>query len=488
MPVSDAAAALAAGDLARKGLLDASALAEAAEVLRRVERDGVETVRVLFADQHGVLRGKVLTAAALQSVFTRGVMVPSTLLLKDTSHRTAFDVWGKAANGVAGPMRGASDVLLVPQPETFRVLPWSPHSAWILCDVAFRDGTPIPFASRQVLRRAVDGLAAQGMAARIGLEVEFHVFTVIDPALDHARTTMPGQPPQTQALTQGYHFLTETRYGAAEQVLDDLRRAAQGLGLPVRSVEIEIGPSQFEFTFDPDGPMAQADAMVMFRTMVKEVCARRGLHASFMAKPRLDNIVACGWHIHQSVEDTGTGCNLFMPDGAGGLTPHASGWIAGLLEHAAACSLLTVPTVNGYKRFQPYLMAPNRVQWGWDNRGAMVRALAAPGDPASRVENRAPDTTANPYYALAAQLIAGGDGIARNLSAPPATVTPYDGDGEQLPASLAAAIDALDGSALLRGALGENVVDYLLTIKRFEWNRYLSAVSEWEQAEYFTLF
>lgn len=481
MPVSD----LAGGALARMGLLDGAALDAAAQVLARIEASDLETVRVLFADQHGVLRGKTLVAAALKSAFMRGVMVPSTLLLKDTSHRTVFPVWSGDAGG---PMQGAADVMLVPVPDTFRTLPWSPHSAWIFCDVVLRDGTPIPFASRQVLRRAVDRLAEAGMAAQIGLEVEFHVFELTDPALEHGQTTMPGQPPRTKALTQGYHFLTETRYAQAERVLDDLRRAAQGLGLAVRSVEIEMGPSQFEFTFDPDAPMVQADALMMFRTMVKEVCAAQGLHASFMAKPRVDNIFACGWHIHQSVLDAATGRNLFMPETPGQLTPQAAGWIAGLLEHAGACSLLTAPTVNSYKRYQPYQLAPDRVQWGWDNRGAMIRALAAPGDAASRVENRAPDTTANPYFALAAQLIAGGDGIARGLAPPPPTVSPYDTDARRLPGSLADAVDAFAASALMRAALGEEVVEYLLKIKRFEWARYMAAVSEWEQAEYFTLF
>lgn len=489
MPVSDPAAVIADGTLARIGLLPPAAQEQAVEAIGRAGASGLETVRLLFADQHGILRGKTLVAGALASAFARGVTVPSTLLLKDTSHRTAFPVWNGDDGGSAAPMRGVSDVLLVPDPATFRPLPWAPHSAWMLCDVVARDGGPIAFAARHVLRTAIDRLHAAGMAARFGLEMEFHVFAVTEPALDHADTGMPARPPRTRALTPGWQLLTETLYAGAEPVLDELRRAAQGLGLPVRSVEAEIGPSQFEFTFDPADPMTQADAMVMFRTMVKEVCAARGLHASFMAKPRLDNIAACGWHIHQSVTDAGTGRNLFMPDSDGGNpTVQAAGWIAGLLTHARASSLLTAPTVNSYKRYQPFQLAPDRVQWGWDNRGAMVRALMAPGDAASRVENRAPDTTANPYYALAAQILSGLDGIAAGRVPPPATETPYAGDAERLPATLAEAIDAFDGSALYRDALGGDFVDYLVRIKRFEWNRYLAAVSEWEQAEYFALY
>lgn len=476
------------GALARMGLLGDEAIAAGTDLLARVAASDLETVRVLFTDQHGVLRGKTLVAAALPSVMTCGIAVPSTLLLKDTSHRTAFPVWSADVGIHSGPMQGVGDVLLVPDPATFRILPWSPHSAWIFCDVVYRDATPIPYSSRTILKNAVARLGDAGMAATIGLEVEFHILERLDASLEHGDTTMPGTPPRTRALSHGYHFLTETRYGEVEPVLDALRRAAQALGLAVRSVEVEMGPSQFEFTFDPDTPMQHADNLMMFRTMVKEVCAARGLHASFMAKPRLPNIGACGWHIHQSLSDISSGASLFVPDRAGELTPQATGWIAGLLKHAAASSLLIAPTVNSYKRYQPYQLAPNRIQWGQDNRGAMIRALMSPADPASRIENRAPDTTANPYFALAAQLIAGLDGISAGLKAPPPTLTPYDSDDARLPASLAEAIDAFDGSALYRGTLGDETVDYLLKIKRFEWDRYLSAISEWEQAEYFSLF
>lgn len=479
---------LRAGALARRGLLDADECGAAEDMIARIDAEGLETLRVLFVDQHGILRGKTLVAGAARSLFENGMAVPSTLLLKDTSHRTAFPVWSADSGIAAGPMQGASDVLLVPRPASFRTLPWADHSAWIFCDVMFRDGNPVPFSSVRVLEQAVNRLAAHGLIARIGLEVEFHLFGIGDPALNHEQATMPGQPVLTRNIAQGYQFLTETRYAEVETILDRLRVMAQKLGLPVRSVEIEMGPSQFEFTFDPADPMTQAMSMVMFRTMVKEVAGANGLHASFMAKPRLANTAANGWHIHQSLLDADTGRNLFVPDAGTELTAHAQGWVAGLLNHAAASSLLTAPTVNGYKRYLPYQLAPNRIQWGHDNRGAMLRALMQAGDPASRIENRAPDSSANPFFAIAAQLVSGLDGVTSGQMAPPPTQTPYEGDAARLPESLAEAIGAFDDSALYRSALGDEVVDYLLQIKRQEWARYLATVSEWEQAEYFNLF
>lgn len=476
---------IANGALARLGLMPDARIHAAATLTDTVAASDLETIRVLFPDQHGVLRGKTVTAAALPAILAGGMAAPSTLLLKDTSHRTVFPVWSGAAATDADPMRGAGDILLVPDPATFRPLPWSPHSAWLLCDAHFKSGAPIPFAPRSVLRTALDRLGARDLSLTVGLELEFHVFEKRDPHPRHRDTTMPPHPPRTRPLATGYQFLTDALYDQLEPVMDDLRRTAQAMRMPVRSTEVEMGPSQFEFTFDPADPMTHADTMVMFRTMVKEVCARRGLHASFMAKPQLDNIAANGWHIHQSVSDA-AGCNLFMPDKDADLSPAASGWIAGLLQHAAAASLLVAPTVNSYKRYQPFQLAPNRIAWGADNRGAMLRALTAPGDAASRVENRAADSSANPYFAFAAQLAAGMDGVTRGLVAPPATTSPYDTSAAALPTSLGAALAAFEGADLFRDLFGEFPA-YLAQLKRAEWDRYLATVSDWEQAEYFNL-
>lgn len=286
------------GFLAHSGLFSETDLQGAGEVFRAVRTNKVETIRVLFADPHGILRGKTITAAALDGAFSTGIRVPSTLLLKDTSQRTAFPVWSDTSDS---PMQGAGDVVLVPRPDTFRSLPWSPHSAMMLCRVAHTDGAPVAFAAQAILQQAMDALADRGLRAMMGLEVEFQIFHCVDPALEHAQTTMPPQPPRTRALTQGYQYLSETRYGEAEEILDTLRRHAQAMGMPVRSVEIEMGPSQFEFTFAPSDPMTVADMAVTFRTLVKEVCHRAGLHASFMAKPVLPNATS-QWMAHTPID------------------------------------------------------------------------------------------------------------------------------------------------------------------------------------------
>lgn len=469
------------GRLSSDGLMDPTA---AAEALEQVDAAGIETIRMMFPDAHGILRGKTVTRRALLGALRNGLRAPSTLLLKDLSHRTVFPIWSEDGDA---PMAGASDLLLVPRPETLVPLPHAPHSALMFCRVLHTNGHLIPFDTPTILQSAVDRLAARGMRAVMGLEVEFQVFAPIDPALDHSDATMPPRPPLTRGVNQGWQYLTETRYDAAEPLLDKVRRGAEAMGLPVLSVEIEMGPNQFEFTFDAADPQTTADRAVLFRTMVKEICAREGYLASFMAKPRIENAVGNGWHIHQSVSDM-EGRNLFVPDDTGALTDVASGWIGGLLAHARASCIATTPTVNGYKRYTPYQLAPTRIGWGVDNRGAMLRTLIAPGDSASRIENRVADSTANPYLALAFQILSGMDGLTSEMTAPAPLVNPYDAATHALPTNLGTAIGAFEASYLYSTALGAEAHNYLLQIKKAEWERYLASVSEWEQAEYFTAF
>lgn len=473
------------GALAQQQLIKASLIDQTAALIEDVKKRGIETIRLMFADQHGILRGKTVTARALLAAFTDGIRVPSTLLLKDVAHRTVFPVWSAQQDS---PMHGAGDILLAPQADTFRVLPYAPHSALIHAEVFHTDGGVINFASRTVLAQAVAALDGAGYRATMGLEVEFNLFAVVDKALDHDATRMPAKPMTTQCINQGYQYLTATRYGENEALLDKIRRAAEAMQMPVRSVEIEMGPSQFEFTFDAADPITIADMAVNFRTLAKEVCQREGLFASFMPRPKLPNVAANGWHIHQSVTDTKTGRNIFLPGKNNEMEPIAGYWLAGLLTHAAASCLLTTPTVNGYKRYTAYQLAPNRIGWGEDNRGAMIRRIAATADNGSRLENRVADSSANPYFALASQLYSGLDGIAQQRTPPAALTSPYDSSAALLPCSLIDAIHAFEESSLYRSYLGEEFVTYLSRLKTAEWQRYLMTISEWEQNEYFSYY
>ncbi|PKP79235.1 MAG: glutamine synthetase, partial [Alphaproteobacteria bacterium HGW-Alphaproteobacteria-2] len=188
-------------------------------------------------------------------------------------------------------LTGASDVLIVPDPASFRVLPWAPATGWFLCNLHFPDGRPLPLCTRSMLVRAMDRLADAGLAMLCGLEVEFHVFRVENPRLAHADGGMPPAPPETSLLGHGFQYLTDARYEPVAPLMDEIRRGAQALDLPVRSMEVEFGPSQFEVTFDPAPPMAHAENMLLFRALVKETCRQRGLHASFMCRPRRPDVL-----------------------------------------------------------------------------------------------------------------------------------------------------------------------------------------------------
>jgi len=478
---------LSGGWTEQVGLYDTDRLARSEAVLEEAERHGLHTIRIAFADQHGVLRGKALTLPALAGAFRSGVAMTSTLLLKDPSGKTVFPVWQGGAGIGGGALDGAGDVLMIPDPESFRLVPWSEGTGWMIADLADKHGQPLAFCPRSMLRRALGHLVADGYEATFGLEVEFHIHRITDPHLDHSDAGMPGTPPETQLVGHGYQYLTEHRYDVVEEPLQAIRRNAEALGLAVRSMEIEYGPSQVEMTFAPADPMTQAEAMILFRWAARETCRRMGLVASFMCRPATHGAVSSGWHLHQSLSDITKGQNRFMPEGDD-LTPEASGWIAGLLDRAAESCLLSTPTVNGYKRYQPFQLAPDRIQWGRDNKGAMIRGLMKPGDPASRIENRVAEPAASPFLYFAAQIEAGRDGMARGATAPPPVEDPYGSDAPRLPTDLGTAIEAFEGSDFWRETWGDETVRWLTTVKRAEWERYRATVTAWEQREYYTLF
>jgi len=470
----------------RHGLWTAEQASAALDIARRIEAEKLELVRFSFADQHGLLRGKTVVAAEADAMMREGCGVASTLLLKDTAHRTVFSVFG-AEDPLAAGMRGAADVLMVADPLTFKVLPWSPTTGWLLCDVYFADGQPVPYSTRHVARRALDRLASQGYDFVSGLEVEFHIFRLENPHLAPNDAGQPGTPPDVSLLNKGYQYLTEQRFDELEPALDIIRSTVAKLGLPLRTLEVEYGPSQCEMTFRPGIGLESADWMVLFRSAVKQVCHRAGYHATFMCRPRLDNVVSSGWHLHQSLKDRRGGVNAFTNESQP-LSSIGKTWLGGLLAHAAAVTAFTTPTINGYKRYAPFSLAPERATWGWDNRGVMVRVVGGPGNPATHLENRVGEPAANPYLYLVSQIVSGLDGLARQIDPGPPADTPYADNWPPLPASLGAALSALKADDVFRDGLGSTFVDYYSRIKEAELVRFNQTVSDWEQREYFEMF
>lgn len=479
------------GFVDRFGLWTERQYADAAQLRRVLDELGIEMVRVCFTDQFGVVRGKTITRAALPGVLRSGLTVPSSLLLKDTSGRSVFPVFeGLRLDDYRG-FSGAGDVVLVPDPSTFRVLPWSRRTGMLLSDLHYPDGRPVPYCTRGALRRALARLAERDLALTIGPELEFHVFARADEAMHPDRVGTPGSPgeaPAVRPLTPGSQLLRMDSLDTVDRLVEQIHDGLTMLDLPLRSIELEFGPSQFEVTLDAGDAATVADDVVLCRTALKQVCHRLGLHATFMSRPLGARTASTGWHLHQSLR-TATGTPVFASaeDSPDVLSTEGMSYLGGLLRHAAAASAFTTPTVNGYKRYRPHSLAPERVVWGLDNKGAMVRVVGRPGDPNAHLENRSGEPAANPYLYILSQLVSGLDGMDRQVLPGPPTDSPYLDDAERLPRTLGDAVAALDGSAVFRAALGDDVVDWYVRLKRAEFDRFLDEVSGWEQREYFDL-
>lgn len=479
------------GFIERHGLWSPEQTAAAGEISERVEGGGVQVVRLVFADQHGLLRGKTVTVGELPNVLREGTGIASSLLAKDTSGRTVFPLFTKETPLGLPELRGAADMVMIPDPLTFRMLPWSPGTGWLLCDLRFTTGAPVPLCTRGLLRSVLE--QAGGLTYRTGLEVEFHLFRLTDPRLGPGDLGQPGAAPEVGMLNHGYQYLSELRYDELDPILDILRANIEGLGLPLRSLEVEFGPSQVELTLQPADGLGTADAMVLLRGAVKQVAARHGHHATFMCRPHLPGVFSSGWHLHQSVLRDGVG--IFAPESPEGgaasgrppLSPYGTAFLGGLLRHARATSAFSTPTLNGFKRFRSLSLAPDRAVWGRDNRGAMVRVLGD-GPSSTRLENRIGEPAANPYLYLASQLAAGLDGVAGGFDPGPAADEPYATRAEPLPRSLGEALDALEADEGLADRLGKDFVSYYAGIKRAEIARFEQEVTDWEQREYFRVF
>ena len=465
------------------------------QVERVIEKEKLEVVRFSFADQHGVLRGKTLLAAEAVQAMSAGVTMTTTLLAKDTAHRTVYPVFTPGGGFASSEMEGGGDFVMVADPSTFRILPWANKTGWLLCDIYFTNGKPVPYCTRARCRDALATLAKAGFDFLAGLEVEFHLFKIEDPRLRPSDATWPPEAPEVSLLTQGYQYLTESRFDMLDPAVEILRRGIEQLGLPLRSIEVELGPSQCEFTFRPLAGLASADAMVLFRAAVKQIARRHGYLASFMCRPALPNVMSSGWHLHQSLVERKSARNAFAFDHPDMLSTVGKYYLGGLLAHARAAAAFTTPTINGYKRYRAYSLAPDRAIWARDNRGVMVRVIGQPGSPATRLENRVGEPAANPYLYVASQIYSGLDGIARRLDPGPSADTPYEADAALLPKNLNEALTALRSDESLRTGFGAGFVDYYLHIKAAEFERFQKEAGDesadvtlWEQKEYLDLF
>jgi glutamine synthetase len=326
---------------------------------------------------------------------------------------------------------------------------------------------------------------------------------VADEPLTDEHTGIPGvrgKPIKCSPVEPGFSYHSESNMDLMQPVLSALAESFEKIGLPLRSIENEWGPGQLECTFAARPALEAADHALLFRTATRQICRRMGYFASFMARPALKGYYSSGWHLHQSLVDGKSGRNVFMPERAGEcLSPLGRAYLGGLLKYAGASIVFATPTVNGYRRYRPNSLAPDRATWCYDHRGVMLRVLGAPGDPATRIENRVGEPSANPYLYIASQIVAGLGGIDSGLDPGPQDDDPYSADRPMLPTSLPAALEALAREPLFRAQLGEVFIDYYLKIKGNEAGRFAQWLKDggiregddptaWEQNEYFDFF
>ena len=464
------------------------------QILDLVRESGIEQIRIAWCDLHGELRAKSIMPRALESALKNGIGMVGTLALKDTSDRTAFKVFeadGLKHLPLLADFAQASNFIVKPILESFKILPWAPRTAWLQAQMLGSNSQPIAVDTRGILQKALLALQEKGYGLRCGLEIEFHIYKIENarPQIDPELAAWPGLPPAVSMIHPGYRLLSERNLDLADEPLQIVRSTCAALGLPLTSLEVEFGPSQVEAVFEVQDALAAADSMVLFRSAATQALQRAGYHATFMCRPPFPHIMSSGWHLHQSLVDLKTGGNAFAGSPNKALSQAGMHWLAGLLAHASGICALANPTLDAYERFKPNALAPTLANWGVDSRSAMLRVIAAESHSAreaTRIENRIGSPLANPYLYLASQIHAGLDGIERKLQPLPAD----DTSAAALPANLSEALDALQANAALSQGFGKQILAWFAQIKRQEVSRYEAAPdkTDWIRREYFSRF
>ena len=434
-----------------------------ADILRLVEDENVQFIRMQFTDIFGQLKNVAVTASQI------GRALDGEIMLDGSSIQDSARV-------------EESDQYLHPELDTFAILPWRPQYgkvARLICDVYNPDGTPFDGDPRNILKRTLKRAENLGYRFHVGPELEFFLF----------QTDEEGRPTVKTSDEAGYFDLGPLDHG--ESTRREVALALEKMGVAVEASHHEAAAGQHEIDLKYTDALAAADNIMTFKLAVKTLAQKNGLHATFMPKP-IQGAAGNGMHVNMSLFRDGR--NLFYDEGGEQkLSLLARQFIAGLLDHARGFCALTNPVVNSYKRLVPGYEAPCYLAWSEANRSALIR-IPDPRGRGTRVELRSPDPASNPYLVFAACLAAGLDGVARELTPPPAgagnlyamTSAELAERGIRcLPVSLDAAVQAMEADRVVMEALGPYAVRYAAR-KRQEWEEYRTQISQWELDKYLT--
>ena len=432
------------------------------QILKTCDREKVQFLRLQFTDILGM---------------AKNVEVPRRQFEKALDGQVLFD-----GSSIEGFVRiEESDMILVPDLDTFRIFPWSDERgkvARVICDIYHPNGKEFPGCPRLTLQRATAKAARKGFTMMAGPEAEFFLFQI----------GADGEPTLETHDAAGYFDMTPVDRG--EDCRQRIIQFLEAMGFEVEAGHHEVAPGQHEIDFRYGNAISTADNISTFRLVVKKVAASMGLHATFMPKP-LYGQNGSGMHTHQSLFKGKK--NAFYDSRARmKLSRTALHYMGGLLRHARAMVAVTNPLVNSYKRLVPGYEAPTMVAWSEKNRSPMIRVPDRRGD-GTRCELRSPDPSCNPYLALTVMLTAGLDGIQNKLDpGPPVNKNVYTMSQrerrrlkiDELPGTLNLAIQEFKKSKLMQEALGEHISTHYVAAKEAVWKEYIAQVHAWEHDRY----
>lgn len=442
------------------------------ELKKLVESRDIDTVLVCLVDMQGRLMGKRFHAGH----FVNGAYdethccnyLLATDLEMDTPEGYAATSWEK----------GYGDYIMKPDLASLRPVPWLDGTVMVMCDILdHHTHAPVPHSPRAVLQAQVARLTALGLTPMMATELEFFLF---EHSFDHIRASGYRDLAPISGYNEDYNILQTTR---EEHVMRPVRNHLWDAGIPIENSKGEAETGQEELNIKYAPALDTAEFHTIAKHAIKEIAHMQGHAASFLPKWQADKVGSSS-HVHQSLWKDGQ--NAFHdPADALGMSNLMKNYMAGLLKYAPDTTYFLAPYINSYKRFAKGTFAPTRIIWSVDNRTAGFR-LCGEGSKSVRVECRIGGSDLNPYLALAAQLAAGIAGIEQVLPLqPPATGDVYQGDTGMIPANLREARDTLHGSAMLRAAMGDDVVDHYTRAAEVEIEAFDRAVTDWEIARGF---
>jgi len=434
-------------------------------ILTTLESENIQFVNLWFVDILGGVKNVVIPASRAETVLEHGML---------------FD--GSSLEGGARAVE--SDMLLLPDLNTFVVLPWDAPEERVgrlICTVHTPNGDTFPGDPRTILIQALEQARAMGFTYKTGMELEFFLFR------QEGQTDFKSALPHDDAS----YFDLSTNF--TQTIRRKMMAVLREMGMCVDSAHHEIGSGQHEIDFDYDDALVSADQILTARVALKSVARQHGLHCTFMPRPRRD-LPGSGMHTHQSLHDVETARNVFADaKNEYGLSEVGCDFLAGQLYHARAMTAVLAPLVNSYKRLGTSVEAPVYVTWAHINRASLIRvpSIQPGGEAHTRLELRCPDPSSNPYLATAVMLMTGLDGIRQHLPLPePLEETLLGQDRIRLrhmaalPTSLGEALDALEADDVVLSAMGPHISDSFISAKRREFDDYNQQVTDWEIDKY----